>query len=79
MELYRFAAAEAGARGWQLDLEMAGHRIGEHPHAVFHDGLLSQADFTPSAGLWMLEIQLRHPDLPYSAFIEDLLLDPADV
>ncbi len=35
-------------------------------------------DFTPSAGLWMLEIQLRHPDLPYSAFIEDLLLDPAD-
>ena len=31
-------------RGWQLDLEMGGHRIGEHPHAVFHDGLLSQAE-----------------------------------
>lgn len=78
VELYRFAAAEAGARGWRLDAEMGGHRIGEHPHSVFHEGLLSQAGFTPSAGLWMLEIQLRHPDLPYSAFIEDLLLDAAD-
>ena len=75
VDLYRYAAAEAGARGWQLDLEMGGHRIGKHPHAVFHDGLLSQADFTPSSGLWMLEIQLRHPDLPYSAFFEDLLLE----
>ena len=74
-ELYRFAAAEAESRGWQLDLEMAGHRLGEYPHAVFHDGLLAHAEFTPSAGLWMLEIQIRHPDRPYSAFFEDLLLD----
>ena len=77
-ELYRFAAAEAAARGWQLDLEMAGHRLGEYPHAAFHDGLLSRAEFRPSAGLWMLEIQLRHPDKPYSAFFEDLLLDACD-
>jgi len=78
-ELYRYAAAEAESRGWQLDHEMAGHRIGEHPHAVFHDGLLSQADFTPSGGLWMLEIQIRSPDRPYGAFFEDLLLDECDV
>ena len=77
-ELYRFAAAEAGARGWQLDLEMAGHRLGKYPHAAFHDGPLSRAEFRPSAGLWMLEIQLRHPDRPYSAFFEDLLLDAED-
>jgi Xaa-Pro aminopeptidase len=77
-ELYRFAAAEAAVRGWQLDLEMAGHRLGEFPHAAFHDGLLSRAGFRPSAGLWMLEIQLRHPDKPYSAFFEDLLLDAGD-
>ena len=77
-ELYRFAAAEAAARGWQLDLEMAGHRLGEYPHAAFHDGPLSRAEFRPSAGLWMLEIQLRHPDKPYSAFFEDLLLDAED-
>lgn len=78
VELYRFAAAEAATRGWQFDHEMAGHRVGEHPHAVFHDSLLSQADFTPSGGLWMLEIQIRHPDRPYGAFFEDLLLDECD-
>lgn len=77
-DLYRFAAADAAARGWQFDHEMAGHRIGEYPHSVFHDGLLSQADFTPSGGLWMLEIQIRSPDRPYGAFFEDLLLDEAD-
>jgi Xaa-Pro aminopeptidase len=78
-ELYRFAAAEAATRGWHLDREMAGHRLGAHPHAEFHDGTLAAAEFTPSPGLWMLEIQLRHPDRPYSAFFEDLLLDAADI
>jgi len=78
-ELYRFAANEAESRGWQLDAEMAGHRLGEYPHSALHDGTLAKAEFTPSSGLWMLEIQLRHPDLPYSAFFEDLLLDnPAE-
>jgi Xaa-Pro aminopeptidase len=79
VELYRYAAAQAGERGWQLDLEMAGHRVGVFPHAAFYDGTLAQADFTPSAGLWMLEIQLRHPDRPYSAFFEDLLLEESDL
>jgi Xaa-Pro aminopeptidase len=78
VELYRFAGALADSRGWQLDTEMAGHRIGAHPHAVFHDGLLSRAEFTPSPGLWMLEILLRRPDRPYAAFFEDLLLDSTD-
>ena len=78
-DLYRFAAAEAVSLGWQLDLEMAGHRLGAYPHAAFHDGTLAKAEFTPSAGLWMLEIQLRHPDVPYSAFFEDLLLEADDV
>lgn len=78
VELYRFAAAESESLGWRLDPEMAGHRLGEYPHAAFHDGLLAKAEFRPSGGLWMLEIQLRHPDLPYSAFFEDLLLDEAD-
>jgi Xaa-Pro aminopeptidase len=76
--LYRFAAAEAAALGWQLDAEMTGHRLGAWPHAEFHAGTLAQAEFTPSTGLWMLEIQLRHPDRPYSAFFEDLLLDVDD-
>jgi Xaa-Pro aminopeptidase len=77
--LYRYAAAEAATRGWQLDLEMAGHRLGAYPHAVFHNGSLASAEFTPSPGLWMLEIQLRHPERPYSAFFEDLLLEVDDI
>jgi Xaa-Pro aminopeptidase len=78
VELYRFAAETAQSLGWQLDPGVAGHRVGAYPHAQYHDGSLADAAFTPSAGLWMLEIQLRRPDLPYSAFFEDLLVDEAD-
>src|SRR5262245_55507775 len=79
IELYRFAASEAAALGWQLEPEMAGHRLGEFPHAALHDGTLAKADFMPSSGLWMLEIQLRRPGVPYSAFFEDLLLETDEV
>lgn len=77
MDLYKCAMAEAESRGWQLNLEMPGHRLSEFPHAVHYKGDLAEAPFTPSPGLWMLEIQIRHPDLPFSAFYEDLLLDQA--
>jgi Xaa-Pro aminopeptidase len=72
--LYDFAAAEAERRGWALNLEMAGHRLADFPHALKHDGALIETDYAPSAGLWVLEIQIRHPDRPFSAFYEDLLL-----
>jgi len=29
----------------------------------------------PASGLWVLEIQLRHPTRPFGAFFEDLLLE----
>ena len=73
--LYRHAAAEAAARGWQLCPEMVGHRIGKFPFAAQHEETLAKTAFMPEPGVWMLEIQLRHPDRPYSAFVEDLLLD----
>ena len=57
---------------------MNGHRLADFPHAALYKGPLAEAAFTPSAGLWMLEIQIRHPELPYSAFFEDLLLSPGD-
>ena len=72
--LYDFAAAEARVMGWELNLDMSGHRLADFPHAVLHKGALAQAAFTPSPGLWVLEIQIRHPDRPFSAFYEDLLL-----
>jgi Metallopeptidase family M24 len=72
--LYDFAAAEAARRGWVLNLEMNGHRIGDFPHKAIFDGSLAQVDFAPTVGLWVLEIQIRHPDKPFGAFFEDLLL-----
>jgi Xaa-Pro aminopeptidase len=76
--LYHTAVVEAESRGWQLNLDMSGHRLADFPHAALHKDALASTPFTPSPGLWMLEIQIRHPDRPFSAFFEDLLLDPAD-
>jgi Xaa-Pro aminopeptidase len=72
--LYRFAQAEAARLGWVLNLDMPGHRLSDFPHAVKHDGALIDTDYAPGDGLWVLEIQIRHPDRPFSAFYEDLLL-----
>ena len=76
--LYRKAVTEAEERGWLLNLDMSGHRLADFPHAALHKGSLASAPFTPSPGLWMLEIQIRHPEKPFSAFFEDLLLEPGD-
>ncbi len=73
--LYDFAAAEAARLGWVLNLDMNGHRISDFPHKAIFAGSLAQIDFAPSAGLWVLEIQIRHPTRPFGAFFEDLLLD----
>ncbi len=73
-DLYEFAQAQAAALGWELNLDMCGHRLSDFPHAVKFDGALMDAPFTPTSGLWVLEIQIRHPDRPISAFYEDLLM-----
>lgn len=74
--LYREAAGIAESLGWRLNLEMSGHRLAEFPHAAHYTGSLADAPFAPSPGLWMLEIQIRHPVRPFGAFFEDLLLAP---
>ncbi len=73
-ELYKFAAIEAEKMGYQLNLQGAsGHRIGDFPHAVFHKGALNQFKQKPQEQRWILEIQLRHPQLAVGAFFEDVL------
>jgi Xaa-Pro aminopeptidase len=73
--LYAYAAEEARAMGWVLNLDMPGHRLSDFPHSAIHKGPLSAAPYSPASGLWVLEIQIRHPTLPISAFYEDLMLD----
>ncbi|MBE5314351.1 MAG: aminopeptidase P family protein [Xanthomonadales bacterium] len=73
-QLYAFAERAAEQRGYILNLGSPGHRLGDFPHAVHKAGKLAAAEFAPASGLWVLEIQLRHPILPIGAFFEDLLL-----
>jgi Xaa-Pro aminopeptidase len=72
--LYGFADEQARAMGWRLNHETKGHRVGDFPHAVHKAGNLGDFDVEPVPGLWILEIQIAHPELPVGAFYEDLLL-----
>jgi hypothetical protein len=73
--LYGFATEQAEAMGWRLNLEIRGHRVSDFPHAIYRAGALGDFAQCPSSGLWILEIQIAHPDRPFGAFFEDLLID----
>lgn len=75
-KLYEFAEAKAEELGWKLVGEGAnGHRLSEFPHSLHFKGPLSGVELTPASHKWVLEIQLRHPELLYGSFHEDLLVD----
>jgi Xaa-Pro aminopeptidase len=74
-ELYEFAIEEAKAMGWELNMDLSGHRLSDFPHAAIYDGPMADLDFKPSPLLWVLEIHIRHPTAGYGAFFEDMLLD----
>lgn len=73
--LYGYAEEAARSLGWQLCTDVTGHRLADFPHKAFHSGSLAAAEFAPSPDLWVLEIQIRHPERPFGAFFEDLLLE----
>lgn len=73
-ELYQFAEQTAKDLGWILNLDLSGHRLSDFPHDVHYDGSLADITFHPAPKLWVLEVQIRHPDKPFGAFYEDLLL-----
>ena len=73
-ELYEFADNEAKKRGWLIVGEGAnGHRIGDFPHHVFFKGNLRTFQQKIVPDLWILEVQLRSPDMTFGAFFEDVL------
>jgi Xaa-Pro aminopeptidase len=73
VELYARAEREAEKIGVKLLPNVDGHRAGDFPHQVFFRGGIGELDFKPSVGVWILEIQLRHPTLPFGEFFEDSL------
>lgn len=75
--LYEFAGALATARGWELNLDLSGHRIADFPHAAIFEGSIAELDFLPSRLVWVLEIHIRHPEGRFGAFFEDMLLEDA--
>jgi Xaa-Pro aminopeptidase len=74
-ELYAFAVTEARTMGWELNMDLSGHRISDFPHAAIYDGPMADVDFKPAPLLWVLEIHIRHPEGGFGAFYEDMLLD----
>ncbi|MEI6205743.1 MAG: M24 family metallopeptidase [Desulfuromonadales bacterium] len=76
IELYQFAAKRAKYLGWELNLDLGGHRLGDYPSAEHYEGPLSEISFHPSPNRWMVEIHIRHPGHLFGAFYEDLLSEP---
>lgn len=72
--LYDLAEDFAREHGCALLREIPGHRVSDFPHALYGKHQLAQADFIPSDGIWVLEIQVRDLGSPIGAFYEDVLL-----
>lgn len=73
-ELYQFASTTAQDLEWVLNLDLSGHRLADFPHDTYYDGALAAIPFAPTPKLWVLEVQIRHPEKPFGAFYEDLLI-----
>lgn len=72
-ELYDFATTYAETHRCQLNPKMAGHRLGDFPHALFSKEGLSSMEICPAENLWVLEIHIIHTPSNRGAFFEDIL------
>ena len=72
IKLYEHIHEIARALKVDFNLDPAGHLIGAFPHKGWKRGINHFPEKIES-GKWILEIQIRHPELPYGAFYEDLL------
>jgi len=74
VSLYDYAEKRARELGWVLNLDIQGHRVSDFPHSIYKAGDLGAFERVPVPGVWILEIQIAHPDKPFGAFYEDLLI-----
>lgn len=73
VELYQYAKLCAEQLGYQLNHHIKGHRVGDYPHKLYASGSLGDDTGDAIPGIWVLEIQLKHPTLPLGAFKEQVL------
>jgi len=65
------ASNYAQTLGYELNPLMAGHRLGDFPHALFSKEKLFSLNFAPAKNLWVLEIHIVSHSLQRGAFFED--------
>jgi methionine aminopeptidase len=73
IELYKYVYQLTEETGYVFNLDPAGHLIGSFPHKGWKNGLHTYP-CPVEPGLWILEIQLRHPEIPYGSFYEEVLI-----
>ncbi len=73
LQLYERAVAYSQAKGYEFNLRMGGHRLGDFPHALFSKSKLKDIDFVPATELWILEVHVLDRENKIGAFFEDLL------
>ena len=73
-QLYSEAKRITDYKGYILNMDMTGHRLGDFPHALFYKGKLSEFEKFPIENLWVLEILIKHPEKEFGAFMEDILI-----
>ncbi len=85
-ELYAFACTSARSAGWLFGGKIAGHLVGEHPHALWpgetrlghirpeNTTRMRDPDAFGRERHWILEIHLVAPDGEFGGFYERLML-----
>jgi Xaa-Pro aminopeptidase len=71
--LYDWMDEESRRKGWKLQLKTDGHRISDFPHKLYCSRGIAELDYSPSPDIWVLEVQVRHPERDFGAFYEDIL------
>ena len=66
---------EARKRGWLISPSyVKGHRISTFPHNLITKEKMAGLNFSPKENVWILEVQIRHPEKNFGAFYEDVLV-----
>lgn len=72
--LLDYCEKETKKRGWIMSPSyVKGHRLSSFPHSLITKENLAAADFPLSSNVWILEVQIQHPEKLYGAFFEDVL------
>jgi methionine aminopeptidase len=71
--LLNYASDIAKTFDFELNPYMAGHRLGDFPHALFSKEKLFESKIVPSKNLWVLEIHLLDKKTGRASFFEDIL------